>query len=772
MPLAQRAFGALLDASLHEYHHLRETEEEGGSLPSRAEDASPEDRGPELTLVHALLRYIRGLSGAAEGFAAAARAADRRDVRAVAAVLAGVVHREYGALDHAEGVLDLGRPLQGGSRSQPEVPDEPAWLEPAVDALLELQRSAIMAEGGNWGVAAESSRAALDGVANQSDPVSQVLRTVAASNLHVFTRLASSSALRSEVATPAVPAGPDADLFRGLAISHGESFAAELTYERRSTDYGSQHALWRGLIRRECLGDHRESRQLREALGRQQLADALADRSDPGRDPFLLLVRGSGTQRDVAGAATRFLRGGPTDGLRRAVATAAGDGWRAQDHRRAVLELLAGAGDVLDEPTADRLVGQLLDPAGGASRSGAGWYDARYYSLRALTRVLVAASPDTHRRTAAWVLRRADGTDEALDDLAASQLVPMLQVIDWSSLDAREVRAWEDFVERGLATTKPDVAARALYGLASRRRDWARTTAIEAYRAAPDLLRGALALDLDDDLPPDVQERIREEASRATASRRESAAQARHTFGAGPNELVVLVAALLRQGDAAGWRLVTDSVLDEHVLVTHKAPVIGWLVRHGGELPAEVVAALREGLSGGLPGLSDVFLGKGEAEREGLWLRLAFTHDFGEAADRMQRLARLAGDVDPSARREAAESLTAAVAVSAEAGPLALVLAHDAVAEVRGAAAAPLLKVARSDHPASRMLSSASEERARGLLAELGLSAPYAVIRALAAEPVGSPLRQSLAGDVARAAEEHVSAYVRRAARELASQDG
>ena len=175
----------------------------------------------------------------------------------------------------------------------------------------------------------------------------------------------------------------------------GGSESAELFAAELSSDVTAEHSRW-------CA--------ISALRARQRLMNA----SDWGEETAELVegldaLRRSGDHRFLRLAVTHLRDVGPLEAVAAAVRKVPRNGWT---HTSACtnLEMLAHAGDLLDEPAASDLVVSSLQLADGYpadfTQRVRPDFNVRLYALRAVRGLLAAASPDAHRATAHFIAKQ------------------------------------------------------------------------------------------------------------------------------------------------------------------------------------------------------------------------------------------------------------------------------------------------------------------------------------------------------------------------------
>ena len=238
-----------------------------------------------------------------------------------------------------------------------------------------------------------------------------------------------------------------------------ELFAAEL-----SADVTAEQSRWRAtsalrarqrLMRAPEWGD--ETAELAEGL------DAL---------------RRSGDHQSLRTAVAHLHQVGPLEAVSAAACKVPRDGW-THTSACANFEMLAHAGDVIDEPAASVLAEsslQLADgyPADFAQRVQPD-FSVRFYALRAVRGLLAAASPDAHRATARFIANQDPMTLDmalCLNSVVGGLSFDYITGADRETLWAfaqqdhsrigAETLAW--FASNGYSQAQPNLIGRAVDG--------------------------------------------------------------------------------------------------------------------------------------------------------------------------------------------------------------------------------------------------------------------------------------------------------------------
>ncbi len=238
-----------------------------------------------------------------------------------------------------------------------------------------------------------------------------------------------------------------------------ELFAAEL-----SADMTAEQSRWRDI----------------SALRARQRLMRAPEYDDPTAEIIegLDSLRRSGDHRSLPWAVGYLHQVGPLEAVANAVRRVPLDGWT---HTSACtnFEMLAHAGDLLDEQSASDLVAWSLDLADGYpadfTRRVRPDFNVRFYALRTVKGLLAAASLDARRATARFIVKQAPASQEV--KLAISGAVRLLcfeQLPDedrealWSfarqdqDLLGAEVLAW--LAGNGNTQAHADLTARAIAG--------------------------------------------------------------------------------------------------------------------------------------------------------------------------------------------------------------------------------------------------------------------------------------------------------------------
>ncbi|MFD4318966.1 DUF4365 domain-containing protein [Streptomyces sp. NPDC058548] len=298
-------------------------------------------------------------------------------------------------------------------------------------------------------------------------------------------------------------------------------------------------------------------------------------------------LRRYGRRKELSLAAQRLWAGGPIDGLIPALAHSLEAPWRHTTARTTLL-LWETAGDLLTAEEADAAATEclrILDDPQAFQEQVRPNFVSDYFTLKALRRVLSAASDAVHTATISHVLRvLGRGSFRAADDLAS--LVWRLRP---SALGAH-VEAWR---EAAHSQSHPVLSATMLGLLAQAGDDSARGTLIErakegdveAFESLPDeLLKDAF----DSRLTGLAAEQCRVQLAQA----------ARNSWSGGGSDYgEMLVWCNLTDPKHADWATALTLVTDPRVAVEHKLGALRILSQRADELPDSVAMQLRSSVA-------------------------------------------------------------------------------------------------------------------------------------------------------------------------------
>jgi hypothetical protein len=600
---------------------------------------------------------------------------------------------------------------------------------PIEQALLRLQLGLRLAEESDPASAIEETELAIK-AARRVRPMSwgRALRTIGEHNLFAY-EWRRGAATRSPLSLPLRGRSP---LLSRSQILYSEGLSKYLTdtFERSLADPYTRtlrfqsmdpvEAPLRGaLIRSELLADWNEVRQARSLFGRYLVLSRLGTANGVPA-AALELLRRAGDAKAVQAASTTIARMGPLAPLQLVTHALVERADFGAGESSASLRLLAIGADSLDEATVAEAAKRLM--------SDASYFRAQWaYAPNALAALVAGAPAATQTEASEFV--RSLAADESNGALVQG-LAPVLSAIRWHDVDPRERARWLDFVQDwfGTPTDSHFLAVRALLGLA--RTDPGEVEALLRARFAthPDVESLALIFDSLSEPPAWARKSAWPIISEQLRSIRQQASQG--SYGMGMIDVANLAVAYLQtdRTNKSGWDELIDFLLDPKVGTSSKTRAIEHLSRPDVRLPKHV----RLRLQAGLPTIAafDEQFGAGPEAFRGAVLKLAARVRSGAADEILVGLLGLAGEPTAVSRMVAAGAL---VATHPRVGrgvatTLALMLAHDASHDVRGAAARALAELATDE---DETISRAQRARLLALLGDPGTVVPLGVLAGL-----------------------------------------
>jgi len=312
-------------------------------------------------------------------------------------------------------------------------------------------------------------------------------------------------------------------------------------------------------------------------------------------------LRRSGHYQSLSRAVGHLRQVGPLEAVADAVSKIPLDGWT---HTSACtnFEMLAHAGDLLDEPVASQMIARSLDLASGHPadfiRRVRPDFNVRLYALQAVGGLLAAASPGAHCDTVQFITEQTQDLQEVHLGLRGA-----VGFLGFEQLPDPEREALWRFAQQG----QDRLGAEVLAWLASNDNTQARS---ELARRATNGDRYALE-NIGDPTRLDRSDAVRiieslEARTRGVVGRSRSGAYTGEQYGA------QLAHLNLRFPDAARWDAVIELLLEPMVAADDKRNVCSLIVGLPQPLPQQVCTALAENIdkvaaaSPGLPVDGDV----------------------------------------------------------------------------------------------------------------------------------------------------------------------
>lgn len=748
-------------------------------LRELARTGPPEPHDPEHVLVRAIIGLLEERAQeVVKPLEDMAHRSDKPDIRLAATVLLLVAadRVDDDAISHAELLLEQCR----DQITRVWTAEANEGKHVAAQSLIDLHRGMRRARAGSWTEARDLADRAVEQSAGRRDEVNRTLYAVARDNAenYAFRADPGGSTARPRHRRTSAPWPIHLrvqDIAGGLRAyvdeQASETFAAP---QSRSHTWHIRDPVAMRLepvmLRDACRASFADARSSARLAAITELLRGPTEPEESRASALRRLVA-SGDHQTTSSVVGWLWREGPLHELSYVTEALAVGRWSpAEEH--AIISLVGGAGDLLDEAAADTTVQRLIELV---LHEQPREFRPEFKALPALRRPLAAASDAAHRQAAASLIAIWDRN--SMTDLSAHGLAQTVYAIDWSHVEESVLTRWQQLAEHEQQTRsskkvgfRESLTAALVLRLGQHEPSWASDIARRMWSEHHSALRAAVLMDAPGDTGSDELAHI---VAWATEEVETEVRQARSVRGLGVPPVVVLVAALLLRGteaseDMNGWTAIGRYLAAPESDLDTTAEVADRIVDAADSLTSTAIDALTRGLG---PDLA--VQGTSSDEREattpvGARLRLRLALERYTLTDALIEFSKLAGSGDAADRLEAAWTLPVLVANEHTGAEMfALSLSHDSAADVRSACGTVLVELAQllsEDHP----LVSAPAERLQALLQDPGALPPLLALHGLASgDGSTTGLRSSLRDSVDWLGAHHPSALVRQAAAPL-----